>query len=94
MAQSTAPILLTGGTTMLAEYLVNKGVQWRIALATGIGAGIFALLEKASGEIAVGLAWVVFVGAMVTPNKTITSATGGKQTAPIEVFLAKWNANS
>jgi hypothetical protein len=83
MAGSTAPILLTGGTTMLSDYLQGMGVKWNVALATGIAAGIFALLEKADPPLVVGLAWLAFVGSMVTPR--------GTAKPPIEVFLTQWN---
>lgn len=83
MAGSTAPILLTGGTTMLADYIQGQGVKWTVALATGIAAGVFALLEKADPQFVTGLAWIAFVGSMVAPRKS--------GSPPIEVFLNQWN---
>lgn len=82
MARSTTPILLTGASTMLADYMQGKGVQWKVAVATGIAAGILALAEPAEPELIVGLAWVAFLGAMVAPRK------GGQP--PVEVFLSQW----
>lgn len=82
MARSTAPILLTGGATLLADYMQGQGVKWNVALATGIAAGVFALIEKADPPLVAGLAWVAFIGSMVAPR------AGGKP--PIEVFLTQW----
>jgi len=82
MARSTAPILLTGAATMLADYQQGKGVRWNVALATGIAAGILALVEPAEPELIVGLAWIAFLGSMVAPRKD------GQP--PIEVFLSQW----
>lgn len=83
MAGSTAPILLTGSATMLADYIQGQGVKWNVALATGIAAGVFGLLERADAPLVVGLAWVAFVGSMVAPR------SGGSP--PVEVFLNQWN---
>lgn len=84
MADSTTPIVLTGATTMASEYLRGKGVDYRVALATGLAAGAFALLERADRQLAVGIAWIAFVGSMVTPR-------AGGAPAPAVVFLNAWN---
>lgn len=82
MAASTTPIVLTGAVTMLADYLQGEGVKWNVAVATGIAAGVFALLEKADPPLVAGLAWVAFVGSMVAPRS--------KGKPPVEVFLSQW----
>lgn len=84
MADSTAPLLMAGGATALADYMEGHGVEWRVILATGLAASVFALLEKANHQLAVGGAWVAFVGSMVAPR------SGGRP-SPISVFLDQWN---
>lgn len=84
MAQSTTPILLTGGLTALSDYMQKQGVQWKVLLATGIAAAIFSVAEPVNPPLITGVAWLVFLGSMIAPRK-------GSQ-PPIEVFLAQWNA--
>lgn len=83
MATSTVPILLTGGTTMLADYMAGHGVQYKTALATGIAAGIFALLEELDAPLITGVAWIAFVTSLIT-----THANGVN---PVTTFAATWN---
>lgn len=62
MARSTGPILAIGGITVANNVLLNsEPFDWRPVLATGLAAGLFALVEKASPELAVGLAYVALV---------------------------------
>jgi hypothetical protein len=62
MARSTGPILAIGGITVANQVLLNgQPFDWRPVLATGLAAGFFALAEKASPELAVGLAYVALV---------------------------------
>ena len=59
MARSTGPILLVGAITLTNESIVHgKPVDWRIPIATGAAAGIFALAEKGFPDAAVALAWL------------------------------------
>jgi hypothetical protein len=83
MAASTAPVLLTGGATMLADYLNGKGVEFRVALATGIAAGLLALMEEADAPAAVGIAWLAFAASMITPRSNGTPS-------PAQTFLTAW----
>jgi hypothetical protein len=63
MARSTGPVLAIGGVAFAnkALFAKDKSIDWRIPIATGIAAGMFALLEKANEGLAVGLAWVALV---------------------------------
>ena len=69
--------------TLLADYMQGQGVQWRVAVATGLAAGVFGLLEKMDPPLVTAIAWVAFVGSMVAPRTT--------GSPPAEVFLNAWN---
>ncbi len=65
MAQTTGPVLVIGGITVLNRTVFNgKPMDWRIPIATGIAAGLFALMERATGRGAVYLAYLA-LGAVV-----------------------------
>lgn len=83
MAQSTGPILAVGAITFANEVLVaGKDVNWRIPAATGIAAGMFALLEKGWRDGAVTLAYLALVTVLfVRIDPTVP--------APVESFN-KW----
>lgn len=72
MAASTGPILTIGTITWAnGVFLDEKPVELvpfsvRVGLATGIVAGSLALLERASSDLAVGLAWVALVTLLFT----------------------------
>jgi hypothetical protein len=75
MARSTGPILATGGVTFLNEWIGNgKTPDFTILAATGLAAIGLALFEKASPELAVGIAWIAFVTSLLIPPKTGQSA--------------------
>jgi hypothetical protein len=63
--RSTGPILTVGAITMVNQSVIGDE-PWdvRVLLATGLSAGVFALMEKAVGEVAVGLAWLAVVGVL------------------------------
>jgi hypothetical protein len=62
MAKSTGPILAIGGITVANQVLLNnKPMDWRIPIATGVSAGLFALLERGWEQGAVALAWLGLV---------------------------------
>lgn len=84
MAKSTGPILLTGGVTALSDYMNGRGVEYRVLLATGIAAGVFALIEDIDQPIAVGLAWLAFVSSLLVPHANGTPS-------PVETFLREWS---
>lgn len=64
MAQTTGPILAIGGITLANKSLLADPPQpfdWKIAIATGVSAGMFALLEKGWERGAVALAYLALV---------------------------------
>lgn len=75
MADSTAPVLLTGGITFLNKWIGNdQGIDLKILVGTGIAAGLLALLEKVNHGLAVGLAWIAFITSALIPPATGNSA--------------------
>ena len=88
MAKSTAPILILGGVTITSRWLELVELNgasfaptffttqefWKPAVATGLAAGAFALLEKVNQPLTVGLAWV----ALVTTLLVVGGPSGGK----------------
>lgn len=83
MAKSTGPILAVGAITLANEVLIaEKEMNWRIPAATGIAAGIFALLEKGWRDGAVTLAYLALVTVLFVRTDPATPA-------PVESFN-KW----
>lgn len=62
MSRTTGPVLAAGGITLAVGVLVHeRGLMpfgARVAVATGIAAGGFYLLEQLSPGLAVPLAWL------------------------------------
>jgi hypothetical protein len=84
MARSTGPILAIGAITIGNNTLLNgEPFDWRIAVATGGAAALFALVEKASPELAVGLSYI----ALVT---ILFARVNPKVPAPAESALKWW----
>jgi hypothetical protein len=77
MARSTGPILAVGAITY-ANQVIGNGRPWNseliIPVATGIAAGLLALAEKASPELAVGIAWISLVTSLLLAPKGGRSA--------------------
>lgn len=60
--KTTGPILAIGGITLVNESIVGgKPIDWRVPIATGVAAAMFALFEHAWPEGAVGLSWIALV---------------------------------
>jgi hypothetical protein len=91
MARSTGPIVATGAIAY-ANQVIGNGKSWtaelRIPVATAIAAGFLTLLEHASPELAVGIAWIALITSLVAPlgggNAAVTNllrltGLGGKQ---------------
>jgi hypothetical protein len=75
MAASTGPILATGGITFVNQWIGNgQSPDYRILVATGIAAAGFYALEKASPELAVGIAWIALITSLLIKPKTGNSA--------------------
>lgn len=67
MARSTGPVLLVGGIVLANNVILNgKSPDLKIAIGTGVAAGAFALLERISEPLAVGLAWTALVAVLFT----------------------------
>lgn len=68
MANSTGPILATGGITFTNQWLLNgKGgsPDFKILVATAIAATGFFALEKVAPELAVGIAWIALITSLL-----------------------------
>lgn len=64
--RTTGPVLAIGGISLANEVLLeNKDMDWRIPIATGVAAGLFALLEKAWADGAVALAYLALVSVLL-----------------------------
>jgi hypothetical protein len=64
MARSTGPILAVGAITIANKSLLaekQQDIDFRVIIATALAAGGFALLERLSEGLAVGLAWIALV---------------------------------
>jgi hypothetical protein len=67
VARSTAPILAAGGITVANRVVFHQQpVDWRVVTATGLTAAMLALVETASPELALGLAWVALATILLT----------------------------
>lgn len=86
MALSTGPILVMGAITLVNASIVHdKAVDWRIPIATGLTAGLLAVLEKGAPNIAVGLAWLALMTSFLVP------VIPGVPT-PAESLVAYWQS--
>lgn len=84
MARSTGPIIAIGAITIGNNTLLNgQPFDWRILVATGGAAALFALVEKASPELAVGLAYIALVTILL-------ARVNPKVPAPAESALKWW----
>ena len=82
MSRTTGPVLAIGGITLANELLLeNQEMDWRIPIATGVAAGLFALLEKAWPDGAVALAYTALVAVLIT-------RLPGQKRAPVENLTA------
>lgn len=83
MSQSTGPILAVGGITIANKTLLNgQPMDWKIVIATGLTAGMFALGDKAWPELSKGLAYLALISVLFVRLDKNTPA-------PVE-SLAKW----
>lgn len=86
-SRSIGPILALGGVMIVNRTIIHsQPMDWRIPIATGLAAGLFALGERAAEGPAVALAWLAFTVSMITrldpavpsPVETITDFWSGK----------------
>lgn len=83
--KSTGPILAIGAITVANQSVLgSEPFDVRVLIATGLSAGLFALMEKGVGDVAVGLAWLALVGVVFVRLRPGTPA-------PIERLLQVWN---
>lgn len=83
MAASTGPILAIGAITIANRTVFNdEPMDWKVPIATGIAAILFAGAERAFGDVATKLAYL----AMVT---VVFVRTDPKVPSPAESAL-KW----
>jgi hypothetical protein len=67
MSSTTGVILATGGLTMLNQSVFNgQPFDWRVPIATGVGAVGFTLIERVWKDGAVILAWSMFITVLMT----------------------------
>jgi hypothetical protein len=88
MAATTGPVLALGGITMINESVLhNQPFNWKIPVATGVLAGIMALVEKASPGLATGLVWIATAAVLLTRvNPNVPS--------PTESFASWWSTGT
>jgi len=89
MSASTGPVLGIGVVTLGNAILFDPGPpDWnesaRVIVATGIVAGGLSLLERATPDLAVALAWAGFV--------TMMLAKVGGRPSPAERALKWWDS--
>jgi hypothetical protein len=83
VSKTTGPIVAIGGITIANELLLeNKPMDWRVPIATGVAAGLFALAEMAWEEGAVALAYLALVTVLFV-------RLPGQKRAPME-NLTRW----
>lgn len=79
--RSTGPVLAIGAITVINQVgFQEKPIDWKVPIATGIAATLFALAEKAAGDTVVDLAYLALVVSLFVPI--------GGNPAPIEVAAA------
>ena len=96
MASSTGPIVALGLITWANGAILQPDKTWtasggvfpfsvKVAVGTGIAAGGLALVEKASPELARGVAFVALVTALFTRYK-------GRR-SPVDNLLVWWKGS-
>lgn len=85
MSTTTGPVLAAGAITLANTWLLNgRPFDARIPIATGIAAGMLALVERANAPLARTLAWGLVITAIFVP----VSGTG--HVTPPATSIAKW----
>jgi hypothetical protein len=83
--RSTGPILAIGALTVANAVLLNgRAFDWRVPIATGAAALVFAGAEKVWEPGAVGMAWVALLTTLVVPV--------GSDPAPISSAQSWWSS--
>jgi hypothetical protein len=84
MAASTGPVLALGAITVANQSVIHsQPFDWRVPIATGLLAGVCALLDKGVPGLGTGLAYVALAAVLLTRvNPAVPS--------PTESFAAWW----
>jgi hypothetical protein len=86
MAASTGPVLALGLITVGNETVLhNQPLNWRVPIATGLLAGVCALLDKGVPGLGTGLAYIALAAVLLT---RVTPSVP----SPTESFAAWWAA--
>jgi hypothetical protein len=89
MATETATgiVLIAGTMTFVNEWYQTKEVNWKVPIATALGAAVFDGIAKVNGKGATALALMVLIAASVTrfngksPSDLVTDAFQEKRHA-------------
>jgi hypothetical protein len=85
VAATTGPVLAIGAITFANRSLFHdQPVDWKIPVATGLAAGMFALAEKAWPDGARMLAWTALVSVLFARLDPAVPS-------PVESALSWWN---
>lgn len=67
MSRTVGPILATGALTIVNQTVFHdKRMDWRIPIATGLATIGFGLVERATPQLAVVLAWTTLLTVLLT----------------------------
>jgi hypothetical protein len=82
MGTSTGPVLAATGITFGNQWVLNRQPpDFKILLAGAVAAGMLALFEHVSAELAKGIAWIALITCLLT-----NPAGGGR--SPVQNLLA------
>lgn len=100
MPSAAGIIIATGAMTLANDFLQSQNppdpkapvasqVNFRVIPATAIAAGIFYILEQASGPVAQGLAWIIFATAFAFPaeHSGFFEGSTGNKMSPLQTLL-------
>lgn len=74
-AVATGIVLAAGTMTFVNEWFQEPGtINWRIPVATLLGAGMMDFLARLDSGAAIGLSVMIFIGAAVTPFNGVSAA--------------------
>lgn len=86
MARTTGIVLATGALTVANQSIFhNQPIDWRVPIATGMAAMGFALMERASPQVAVMVAWTGLIAVMFT-------RIDPKTPSPVESLMTWWES--
>jgi hypothetical protein len=63
----TMLVLATGGMTFTNEWLQTHSINWRIPIATVLGAGIMEIISKVSSGAGTGLGLMILIAGATAP---------------------------